>query len=191
MSLVAVIETIPGGGRTAVVATDLVAETVTPWFVDPPANVVDAIDLLQKALNSGMGPLEGLASYLGLEVIEEPVYRADRGQLSYDQAQAIRLVVAAHFDVCIAGQPAHPEGCTDLELFSPEEAGTRWPGSSGDAGWMLRWLDGPDGWTYDLESGAVTLPAPVQVEAVGGLGVILRPPPPGSPWAPRVTRSAR
>ena len=87
--------------------------------------------------------------------------RAAQGQFDRRHVEAIRLVVAARHDV------AEGLAVSEIELLTPEQAGS--------SGWLMRWLDGPDGWAWQAEADADTLPGRPKVEATDGHTVILRP----------------
>jgi len=90
---------------------------------------------------------------------EEPDREA-LGQLTASRVDAIRLVVACY------RRPA--DGAEEeIEVLTPEQAGS--------SGWLMRWLDGPDGWAYQAETEADQLPGAPQVEAIDAQTVILRP----------------
>lgn len=61
-------------GQTATIDPADLADTISPWFVDAPAEVLDAIERLQAALLASdrrdRDPARGLAAYLALDIEE-------------------------------------------------------------------------------------------------------------------------
>jgi hypothetical protein len=57
----------PNGGRSATVDQCDVAATIRPWFPDAPAEVADAVDRLQLAIDRGE-TRDGWETYLGITV---------------------------------------------------------------------------------------------------------------------------